>query len=101
MVIFTPAMSVRIQLDRHQGAYTNLDYISGVVVLNILGPETIQAIKVKLEGESRSRLAGPANPRPGRLYEKERAQLEVHKVSKCILTANGKTALLNAIQAPI
>lgn len=76
-------MSVRIQLDKPHAPFTNLDIISGVVVLSLLGPETISNINVKLEGESRSRLAGSLNPRgtydP---YERDQAQLEVHKVSE-------------------
>ena len=77
------AMSVRIQLDKPHAHFTNLDFISGVVVLSILGPETISSINVKLEGESRSRLAGPLSSR-GRYdpYERDQPQLEVHKVSE-------------------
>lgn len=86
-------MSVRIQLDKQHTTYTNLDFISGTVFLNINSPETISAITVKLEGESRSRLFGQPrrdgafNPRgiyydP---YEKDQTQLEVHKVSKYLL----------------
>lgn len=78
-------MSVRIQLDKPHSHFTNLDVISGVVILSIVYNETISAITVKLEGESRSRLAGPTNPRgtydP---YERDQAQLEVHKVSECL-----------------
>ena len=76
-------MSVRIQLDRPHAHFTNLDQISGKVILSLLGAETISEITVKLEGESRSRLVGPTNPRgtydP---YERNTALLEVHKVSK-------------------
>lgn len=79
-------MSVRIQLDKPHAHFTNLDVISGVAILSILSPETISGISVKLEGESRSRLAGPLNPRgtydP---YERDQAQLEVHKVSEYLL----------------
>ena len=74
-------MSVRIQLNKPQTHFTNLDVISGVIVLSLLGPETISTINVKLEGESRSRLAGPQNPRGYDPYERDQAQLEVHKVS--------------------
>ena len=76
-------MSVRIQLDKPYAHFTNLDVISGTVILSITSNETISLITVKLEGESRTRLAGPTNPRgtydP---YERDQAQLEVHKVSK-------------------
>ena len=56
-------MSVRIELDRPHAHFTNLDIISGRIILSILGPETISSINVKLEGESRSRLAGRVNIR--------------------------------------
>ena len=79
---------MRIQLDKPHAHFTNLDFISGIVILSITGNETISLITVKLEGESRTRLAGPTNPRgtydP---YERDQAQLEVHKVSKCPLDA--------------
>ena len=82
-------MSVRIQLDRAQGAFTNLDQISGVVILSILGPETISAITVKLEGESRSHLVGSIGPRqsigPRRNYDGEGSRQEVHKVGGVLL----------------
>lgn len=74
-------MSVRIQLDKTRGAFTNLDQVSGVVILSILGPETVSAITVKLEGESRSHLAGNINPRRNYDgFEKEGSRHEVHKV---------------------
>ena len=78
-------MSVRIQLDKPRGVFTNLDQISGVVVLSILGPETVSTITVKLEGESRSHLAGNINPRRNYDgFEKEGSRQEVHKVNnKC------------------
>ena len=77
-------MSVRIQLDKAHGAFTNLDQITGVVTLTILGPETISAITVKLEGESRSHLAGSINQRRNYDgFEKEGSRQEVHKVSEC------------------
>lgn len=82
-------MSARLQLDKPHSHFTNLDIISGIVVLSILGPETISAITVKLEGESRSRLAGPVNSRgrPGHdPYERDVSQLEVHKVSEYLST---------------
>ena len=76
-------MSVRIQLDRPHAHFTNLDQISGIIILQLVSPETISEITVKLEGESRSRLVGPANTRgtydP---YERNTALLEVHKVSE-------------------
>ena len=83
-------MSVRIQLDKPRGVFTNLDQISGAVILSILGPETVSAITVKLEAESRTYLAGHINPR--RNYE-EGSRQEVHKVSECCWTTPDKGPL--------
>ncbi|KAI4216469.1 MAG: hypothetical protein LQ351_000958 [Letrouitia transgressa] len=51
-------MSVRIHLDKPQGCFTNLDYITGKAILSITGNETVTAINVKLEGDSKTRLLG-------------------------------------------
>ncbi|KAL8727163.1 MAG: hypothetical protein Q9181_005805 [Wetmoreana brouardii] len=71
---------VRIQLDNPQTLYTNLDFITGKVVLSLRTNETISAITVKLEGESRSRLMGE---RPGYgvglMREEKTIETEVHK----------------------
>ena len=57
-------MSVRIQFDQPTGrCYTNLDFVSGRVTLILPTDATISAINVKLEAESRTRLAGPRNDR--------------------------------------
>ena len=72
---------VRIQLYQTHSSYTNLDEISGQVLLTLVAQETIAAITVKLEGESRTRLAGIGGP-PGGFdpYARNQTQLEVHKV---------------------
>lgn len=73
-------MSVHIQLDQAESrCYTNLDFVSGTVVLILPQDATISAITVKLEGESRTRLAGPKFPNNER-SEKKRTELEYHKV---------------------
>ena len=77
-------MSVRIQLDKPHAHFTNLDFITGAVILSILGPETISNINVKLEGESRSRLASPLNQRGTYDSYDRDSRLEVHKVSECL-----------------
>ena len=74
-------MAVRIQLDRPYSHFTNLDHITGKVIFTLITDETISAIVVKLEGESRTRLAGPRsvfNDRPDR----SKTEIEVHKVSE-------------------
>ena len=72
---------VRVQLHQTHSSYTNLDEISGQVILSLVTQETIAAITVKLEGESRTRLAGIGGP-PGGFdpYARNQTQLEVHKV---------------------
>ena len=76
-------MSVRVELKNKHDCYTNFDFIEGRVILSIMQQETIAAITVKLEGESRTRLAGQV-PVRGRSqydgYQNEQTQLEVHKV---------------------
>ncbi|KAI1822125.1 hypothetical protein F4861DRAFT_516117 [Xylaria intraflava] len=49
-------MSIRIVLDKPPEFYTNLDFISGRVILALQRPEIIGNIIVKLEGESRTAL---------------------------------------------
>ncbi|KAI1160377.1 hypothetical protein F5B18DRAFT_514087 [Nemania serpens] len=49
-------MSVRVVLDRPPEFYTNLDFISGRVIIALQRPETIGNIIVKLEGEARTAL---------------------------------------------
>ena len=77
-------MSVRVELKQRHNCYTNFDFVEGRVLLSILQQETIAAITVKLEGESRTRLAGQV-PMRGRGqydgFQNEQTQLEVHKVS--------------------
>ena len=80
-------MAVHIQLDRPHAYFTNLDIITGRVILSIFSEETISAINVKLECESRTRLAMPprGDPRRGsgsRGSDRAQNELEVHKVSK-------------------
>lgn len=68
-------MAVYIHLNRRDSVFTNLDVVSGTIVLSLAREETLSAITVKLECESRTRLAAPRDHR-GR-YETE---LEVHKL---------------------
>ncbi|KAI1331866.1 hypothetical protein F5Y16DRAFT_359447 [Xylariaceae sp. FL0255] len=52
-------MSIRIALDQPPEFYTNLDFLSGRVLLNLQRPETIGNVIIKLEGESRTALMAP------------------------------------------
>lgn len=77
-------MSVKVLLDKPHSHFTNLDFISGRIILNLSNDEAISSITVKLEGESKTRLAGPKSlhndGQGGR-----KTELEIHKVSKCFL----------------
>jgi hypothetical protein len=56
-------MSVRVHLDDPHAFYTNLDFISGRIILNLSREDTISAILVKLEGESKTRMPIPEDAR--------------------------------------
>ena len=73
------AMSATIVLDSRHTHYTNLDFLSGRVILHLPTEAAIGGIQVKLEGESRTRLSGPRNPHNVH-SDKKRTELEVHKV---------------------
>lgn len=80
-------MSVTIQLDRQHPHFTNLDFITGRVVLSIFNNETISAIVVKLEGESSTHVNVAQLPHQEQLRAfnsrgRRQAELEVHKVSE-------------------
>ncbi|PCG94557.1 Immunoglobulin E-set [Penicillium occitanis (nom. inval.)] len=69
------AFATTIKLDKPHSHFTNLDHITGRVVLQLHSDTAISAIHVKLEGESRTRLSTPRNDR-----EKKKAEIEVHKI---------------------
>lgn len=58
-------------------AFTNLDTVSGKVIIRCPKSVTVNSVLVKLEGESRTRLMAPAAPGS----QKQKPQLEYHKVS--------------------
>ncbi|KAL2830091.1 hypothetical protein BJY01DRAFT_227553 [Aspergillus pseudoustus] len=72
-------MSVSIYLDRPHAHFTNLDFISGKVILELPSEASIAGIQVKLEAESRTRLSGPRYPN-NEHSDKKRTELEVHKL---------------------
>ena len=76
-------MAVYIQLDRPYAHFTNIDFITGRVVLRLNVPESISSIVVKLEGESKTRLGTDYVNAYGQYdrYDRGRPELEVHKVS--------------------
>lgn len=65
-------MSATIYLDKQHAYFTNLDSLTGKVVLVLHSEASISGIQVKLEGESRTRL--PDNS------ERKRTEAEIHKV---------------------
>ena len=72
-------MSVQLQLDRPHAHFTNLDVVTGKVILKLVADETVSSIVVKLEGESKSRLAGPRITYSDARTRKP--EVEVHKVT--------------------
>lgn len=73
-------MQASIVLDQPGNvSFTNLDQISGKVVVRCGKSTDVDSIIVKLEGESRTRLLSPAGPNG----EKAKPQLEYHKVISC------------------
>ena len=81
-------MSVHVHLDRppHFKNFTSLDFITGRVILELPNNETISSIVVKLEGESKTRLAISQLPPQEQLAlgprGRRHAELESHKVSE-------------------
>ncbi|KAJ5782123.1 hypothetical protein N7457_003897 [Penicillium paradoxum] len=72
-------MSAHIVLDSRHTHYTNLDFLTGKVVLQLPTEAAIGGIQVKLECESRTRLSGPKHPQNAH-SDKKRTELEVHKI---------------------
>ncbi|KAJ5389164.1 uncharacterized protein N7496_000232 [Penicillium cataractarum] len=72
-------MSATIFLDSRHTHYTNLDFLSGKVVLHLPTETAIGGIQVKLEGVSRTRLSGLRHPHHVN-SDKKRTELEVHKI---------------------
>lgn len=70
-------MIVSVLLDKPHAHFTNLDILTGRVILRNPSASNVSSIVVKLEGESRTRLFAATRPeRPDR----QRPVLEVHKV---------------------
>lgn len=87
-------MSVSIQFDQPgQRCYTNLDFVSGNVILILPQDATISAVTVKLEGESKTRLAVPKFPN-NEHSDKKRSELELHKVGEDAVSTS-QPALMN------
>ena len=70
-------MIASIILDQTHNTFTNLDVLSGRVVLRLATSTNVTSVVVKLEGESRTRLLPP----PTNEDSRPRPVAEVHKVS--------------------
>ncbi|KAF2140008.1 uncharacterized protein K452DRAFT_231176 [Aplosporella prunicola CBS 121167] len=72
-------MQLQVVLNQPPGShYTNLDTITGRVLLQLASNTTVSSITVKLEGESRTRLVAPAKPEYGN--SRPKPVLELHKI---------------------
>ena len=92
-------MSVRVQLDLPLGdVYTNLDFVTGRVILTLPTDATISAITVKLEGESKTRLDGPKSPLP-QDQDRKKTLLEVHKLLYKVQTVFPTSQLQESVQS--
>ncbi|KAJ5681472.1 Arrestin-like N-terminal [Penicillium maclennaniae] len=89
------AMSATIVLDSRHTHYTNLDFLSGRVILHLPTEAAIGGIQVKLEGESRTRLSGPRNPHNVH-SEKKITELEVHKILYKVATVFPTAAVMQS-----
>ena len=83
-------MAVFIQLDKPHAHFTNLDFITGKVILRLDVNESISSIVVKLEGESKTRLGNDYVP-GGYGRHDQRVELEVHKVSEIPMHVHDNT----------
>ncbi|KAL4814586.1 hypothetical protein BDW67DRAFT_165681 [Aspergillus spinulosporus] len=92
-------MSVAIHLDRPYKHLTNLDYLTGKVILTLQSETSVAGIQVKLEAESRTRLAGPKYPH-NEHSDKKRTELEVHKLLYKVTDLFPDPALANSQSSP-
>ncbi|KAK4551834.1 hypothetical protein LTR86_010830 [Recurvomyces mirabilis] len=84
-------MNATVVLDQGGSvSYTNLDVISGKVIVRCGKSIDVASIIVKLEGESRTRLLSP----PGQNGERPRPQLEYHKILYKVQTVFPPNAVL-------
>lgn len=72
-------MSATLHIESPHTHFTNLDFLTGKVVVALTSETQISGIQVKLEGESRTRLSGPRNPHHEQ-SDKKRTEIEVHKI---------------------
>lgn len=90
-------MFVRVVLDQPANvAYTNLDIISGQVVIRTPKSENINSVVVKLEGESRTRLMsapGPNGERPKPMIEYHKLLYRVQMVFPDAHAAEGRSTM--------
>jgi hypothetical protein len=90
-------MSVRVHLDNPHTFYTNLDFITGRIILNLTSDENVSAILVKLEGESNTVLMRPRQDydrkdRPSIAAENHKILYRVEQVFPSKDPASGMTS---------
>ncbi|KAI9368283.1 hypothetical protein BJX61DRAFT_231280 [Aspergillus egyptiacus] len=91
--------AVAIYLDRPHTHFTNLDFITGKVILTLHSETSVAGIQVKLEAESRTRLSGPRYPHHEH-SDKKRTELEVHKLLYKVTDVFPEPALVNNQTSP-
>jgi Arrestin (or S-antigen), N-terminal domain len=72
-------MAAVIHVDKPHAYFTNLDPITGKVILQLNSDTSISSINVKLEGVAHTRLVGPRHP-GGDVFDKTKTEFEIHKV---------------------
>ncbi|KNG90309.1 arrestin (or S-antigen), N-terminal domain protein [Aspergillus nomiae NRRL 13137] len=87
-------MSATLYIDSPHTHFTNLDFLTGKVVVKLTSETQISGIQVKLEGESRTRLSGPRHPHHEQ-SDKKRTEIEVHKILYKILNLFPTPAVFN------
>ncbi|BAE64348.1 unnamed protein product [Aspergillus oryzae RIB40] len=87
-------MSATLYIDRPHTHFTNLDFLTGKVVVKLTSETQISGIQVKLEGESRTRLSGPRHPHHEQ-SDKKRTEIEVHKILYKVLNLFPTPAVFN------
>jgi hypothetical protein len=87
-------MSVQIQLDDHKRSYTNLDSIGGRIILSLSHDESVSAIVVKLEGQSKSVIARTLSLPPSAFYHLNSSRVSKDDQRQGSATATEKHKIL-------
>lgn len=77
------ASQLDIQLDHPKTRFTNFDFLTGRVIVQLAGGSVVSAVTIKLEGESLTRLSGPLLGKNHEIIDKRSNEAERHKVRSC------------------